>query len=226
MKSWVQQWQEWSKSYRDRGKYTPVGVAFHWIMAAVVIYQLYSGWAMQRYLVGAAKLDAYQLHSEIGLTLLLLGALRLLWRLIVPGPINDADNQGWRSAMAHATHAAFYTLFAILPLSGWAMWSAIQPARPLHLAGLVAVPAMPFHALSIDWQRWVLHFAEDIHVTAAIVLAVLVPGHALLAIKHHFWDRDDVLEGMLPEVPDIHSHPGGPQYSPPDGRSREAQAGG
>ena len=50
--------RDWSKSYRDRGKYTPVGVTFHWTMAALVIYQLLSGWWMQRYLVGADKLDA------------------------------------------------------------------------------------------------------------------------------------------------------------------------
>ena len=30
--------REWSKSYRDRGKYTPVRVAFHWIMAGVVVW--------------------------------------------------------------------------------------------------------------------------------------------------------------------------------------------
>jgi cytochrome b561 len=226
VKPWVQQWQEWSKSYRDRGKYTPVGVTFHWVMAALIVYQLYSGWAMQRYLVGADKLDAYQLHSEIGLTILLLGALRLVWRLIVPGPINDADSQGWKTTAAHATHAAFYTLFVVLPVSGWATWSAIQPARPLQLAGLVPIPTMPFHSLSPEWQRWILHAAEDVHVTAAIVLAVLVPGHALLALKHHFWDKDDVLEGMLPEVPDSEWHPGGPRYSPPEARYTKREAGG
>ena len=129
MKPWVQQWREWSVSYRERGKYTPVGVAFHWIMAAVVMWQLVTGWRMQRYLVGPDKLEAYAVHSEVGLTLLVLGALRLLWRLIVPGPINDADKQGWRTTVAHATHAIFYALFTLLPLSGWAMWSAIQPAR-------------------------------------------------------------------------------------------------
>ncbi|QZH74282.1 MAG: cytochrome b/b6 domain-containing protein [Erythrobacter sp.] len=215
MKPWVQQWQEWSVSYRERGKYTPVGVAFHWIMAAVVIFQLGSGWMIQRYLVGADKLDAYQLHSEIGLTLLLLGALRLLWRLIVPGPVNDADNQGWRSTVAHAIHAVFYALFVILPLSGWMMWSAIQPARDLHLAGLVPVPAMPLHTLSSEWQFRVLELAIDVHVAAVIVLALLIPAHALAAIKHHFWDQDDVLEGMLPEIPNARSHPEGPNYSQP-----------
>lgn len=207
--------RHWIEGFRDRGKYTPVGVTFHWVMAAVVIYQLVSGWLMQRYLVGPAKLDAYALHSEVGLTLLVIGAMRLLWRLMVPGPINDADNQGWRSKVAHAIHAMFYALFTVLPLSGWAMWSAIQPARELQLAGLVPVPAMPFQDLSPEWQFWVLDVAEDVHVACAILLTVLVPAHAFAAIKHHFWDRDDVFEGMLPEVADTHWHPGGPNYSRP-----------
>jgi cytochrome b561 len=207
--------QSWSQSYRDRGKYTPVGVAFHWTMAALVIYQLASGWLMDRLLVGADKLNAYQLHTEIGLTLLLLGILRLVWRLMVPGPINDADNQGWRSTAAHALHHAFYALFAILPLSGWIMWSAIQPAQPLHLAGFVPLPAMPLHDLSPEWQFLVLDYAEGVHLAGIITLTLLVPAHAGAAIKHHFWDRDDVFAGMLPEIPDTSWHPGGPNYSPP-----------
>ncbi len=218
--------REWSQSYRDRGKYTPVGVAFHWTMAALVIYQLYSGWAMQRYLVGPDKLEAYALHTEIGLSILLVGLCRLGWRLIVPGPINDADNQGWRSTVAHAIHAGFYTLFALLPLSGWIMWSAIQPARPLALAGLVPVPDMPFHDLSPEWQRYLLQASEDVHVFCVIVIALLVPAHAVAAVKHHFWDRDDVVEGMLPEVPDTDWHPGGPRYSRPGAQPPRRQAGG
>lgn len=214
--------QEWSISYRNRGKYTPVGVTFHWLMAAVVLYQLVTGWAMQRYLVGPEKLDAYQLHSEIGLTLLLLGALRLVWRLIVPGPINDADNQGWQSTVAHAIHVIFYTLFTVLPLSGWIMWSAIQPSRSLSVAGLIPVPAMPFHDLSPDWQIWILDAAGQVHAASVVLLALLIPAHAIAAVKHHFWDRDDVFEGMLPEVPDTHSHPAGPNYSRPGEPSRQA----
>lgn len=207
--------QDWSKGYHARGKYTPVGVAFHWIMAAVVVYQLGAGWMMQRYLVGPDKLEAYKLHSEIGLTLLLVGALRLLWRLIVPGPINDADKLGWQTTVAHATHVVFYALFVILPLSGWAMWSAIQPARPLTMAGIVSIPPMPFHSLSREWQYRLLDLAEDVHVIGVILLSVLVVFHVGAALKHHFLDRDDVLEGMLPEVPDSHWHPEGRRYAVP-----------
>ena len=39
-------------------------------------------------------------------------------------------------------------------------------------------------------------------------LALLVPLHVGAALKHHFWDRHDVLEGMLPEIPD---DPGPPE---------------
>lgn len=206
--------RDWAERYRGRGKYTPVGVTFHWVMAAVVIYQLGSGWLMQRYMVGPDKLEAYRLHSEIGLTLLLLGALRLLWRLMVPGPINAADNQGWRSTLAYSVEAAFYALFVLIPLSGWVLWSAIQPARPLFLAGLIPVPAMPFQDLTPEWQYWLLDHAEEVHVIGIVALSLLVPLHAAAAIKHHFWDRDDVLEGILPEVPDARSHPSGARYTP------------
>lgn len=212
--------RDWSKKYRDRGKYTPVGVAFHWTMAAVVVYQLLAGWMMQRYLVGPDKLEAYKLHSEIGLVLLLLGVLRLLWRIVVPGPINAADQQGWRTTVAYTVEGIFYALFVVLPVSGWIMWSAIQPARPLYLAGLVPIPGMPFHDLSPEWQYWLLDHAEDVHVIGVILLTVLVPLHAAAAIKHHFWDRDDVLEGILPEIPDSQWHPGGPTHSRPGAPAR------
>lgn len=197
----------WAVSFTEKGKYSPIGVWFHWIMAAVVLYQLYSGWMMQRYPVGADKLQTYTHHSEIGLTLLLIAILRGLWRLFIPDPINAADNQGWKTTAAHATHYAFYGLFALLPLSGWCLWSAIQPARPLSLAGVVPLPPMPFYDLSPAWQRWVLDVAQDVHIAGVIGLSLLLPLHVGAALKHHFWDRDDVVRGILPDVPDDPSHP-------------------
>ncbi len=133
---------------------------------------------------------------------------------MIPGPINDADRLGWQTTAAHATHILFYSLFALLPLSGWAMWSAMQPAGPLTLAGLVPVPPMPFFDLSPAWQRWVLDLAEDAHGIGVVGLALLVPLHVGAALKHHLWDRHDVLEGILPSIPDSHDHPAGAQHQP------------
>ena len=206
--------RRWAKRHGRKRRYTPVGIAFHWVMAALVLYQLGSGWMMERYPAGGDKLDAYRLHSEIGLTLLLLAALRFVWRTIVPGPINDADALGWQTTVAEVTHILFYALFALLPISGWAMWSALQPVAPLSLAGLVPVPAMPFHDLSPAWQRWVLDIAEDAHGVGMVGLALLVPLHVGAALRHHFWAKHDVLEGILPVIPDSRDHPAGPQHMP------------
>lgn len=208
----IRQIRRWAKRHSRKGRYTPVGIAFHWVMAALVLYQLWSGWMLERYLVGGEKLAAYQSHSEIGLSLLLLAVLRAVWRLIVPGPINDADRLGWQTTAAHLTHILFYGLFALLPLSGWAMWSALQPAAPLSLAGLVPVPAMPFYDLSPGWQRWVLDLAEDGHGIGVVGLALLVPLHVGAALKHHLWAKHDVLEGILPAIPNSQDHPAGAQH--------------
>lgn len=206
--------RRWAVSYTEHGKYSPIGVWFHWLMAVLVLFQLGSGWIMARYPVGEDKLATYELHSELGLSILLLAIARFAWRLFIPDPINDADAPGWQSTAAHATHWMFYMLFALLPLSGWAMWSAIQPVEPLRIAGVIAIPPMPFHTLSPAWQYQVLDWAENLHVVGVIGLTLLVPLHVGAALKHHFWDRDDTVTGILPEIPDDQSAPDHAQYNP------------
>ncbi len=206
--------REWAVSYTREGKYSPVGVWFHWVMAALVLFQLGSGWLMSRQTVGGDKLAAYELHSEMGLTILLLAILRFGWRMLIPDPINDADAPGWQRTAAHVTQYLFYALFALLPLSGWAMWSAIQPVEPLRIGGLIGIPPMPFHSLSPEWQFKVLDWAESLHVAGVIGLALLVPMHVGAALKHHFWDRDDVVRGILPEIRDDETAPDHRQYTP------------
>lgn len=206
--------RQWAVSYSENGKYSPVGVWFHWIMAGLVLFQLSLGWIMSRYPVGGDKLASYELHSEIGLAILLLAILRFAWRLFVPDPINDADKPGWQSTVAQLTKYMFYALFALLPLSGWAMWSAIQPVEPLRLAGLVGVPPMPFHTLSPAWQISVLDWAKSLHFWGVVGLTLLVPLHVGAALKHHFWNRDDVVKGILPEIQDDETAPDHTQYTP------------
>lgn len=207
----------WARSYTRRGKFSPVGVWFHWIMAGLALFQLGFGWVMSRYPVGGEKLAAYALHSHLGLAILVLAILRFAWRLFIPDPVNDADKPGWQSKAAHATQAAFYGLFALLPLSGWAMWSAIQPAEPLYLGGLVPVPPMPFHTLSPAWQFRVLDWAENLHFWGVVGLSLVVSLHVAAALKHHFWDRDDVVRGILPEIRDDQTAPDPAQYNPQAG---------
>lgn len=221
----IRQIQEWAARHTAERRYSPVGQVFHWVMAVLISFQLYWGWHMSRLDAGAEKLRGYEIHAELGLLMLILALLRVIWRMIVPGPINDADRLGWQTMAAYVTHVLFYICFFGLPLSGWAMWSALGDAPPLSIAGLVAWPQMPFHDVPQPVQWLVLDWSKGIHAALIFLLVAMIPMHVGAALKHHFWDKHDVLKGMLPELPGDES-PEAPRHGLPGRGSRQAKAGG
>lgn len=222
----LEQLRAWAREHTEQDRYSPVGVAFHWIMAALVLFQLgwgfYTSWAAP----GGDKLFAYQVHSAVGLPILILALLRGAWRLVIPGPENDADTLGWQSIAAHVTHWLFYIAFFGLPLSGWVMWSALAAPGPLYMAGVLPWPQVPLDSLDIGTRFVILDLAEDVHAALIVLLLVLIPGHAGAALKHHFWDRHDVLRGMLPEIPDWEDPRPDSQHKPREPRSPQGSGAG
>nr|WP_246450480.1 cytochrome b [Sphingomonas rhizophila] len=197
----IERLRAWAESYTKRGRYSPVGFLFHWVMAALVLFQLGWGFWADWVMPGGDKQFAYQVHSAAGLPVLLLAIARIFWRMLVPSPFNDADRQGLQTKIAHTTAILFYISFFSLPLSGWVMWSSVA-SGPLYVAGVMPWPQLPLGDLAPMSRFALLDLAEDIHVASVILLLVLVPAHVGAALKHHFWDRHDVLRGMLPEVAD------------------------
>lgn len=204
----------WSRKHTEQDRYSPVGIAFHWVMAALVLFQLGLGWYSGLMLAGGDKIFAYRVHSDVGLLILILAIGRFGWRMMIPGPVNDADIPGVQSRIAYATHYIFYICFFGLPLSGWAMWSTTSGNPPLAAAGLLPWPALPLEELPRGLRWAIMDWAEDVHHVLAVVLTVLVPLHVAAALKHHFWNRHDVLRGMLPEIPDAQDHPEARRHRP------------
>ena len=69
----IEKLRAWARTYTDQGRYSPVGVAFHWIMAALVIFQLawgiYASWKF----AGGDKVHALEVHGAVGLPILRAG---------------------------------------------------------------------------------------------------------------------------------------------------------
>ena len=208
----IRRLQEWGNSYTRQGRYSPVGIAFHWIMAALILFQM--GWGMWTdwLMPGGDKLAAYAVHSAVGLPILLLAMARMAWRSMVTDPYNDADTQGVQTKIAHATAIIFYVTFFTLPLSGWAMWSSVAPPGPIYLGGFLPWPQLPLDGFSPGARMALLDLAEDVHTASVIVLCVLIPAHVGAALKHHFVDHHDVLDGMLPHLEDRPGHPPVPPH--------------
>lgn len=216
----------WARHHTERDRYSPVGIAFHWVMAFLVLFQLGWGFYTSWVPAGGGKVHAYEVHSAAGLPVLLLALGRLGWRLLVPGPINDADRQGWQTQAAYAIHYVFYLAFFGLPLSGWVMWSSVAAPGPLHLAGFLPWPQLPFDQLPLTMRWWIMDVAEDIHLALIVILLAAIPLHVIAALKHHFWDRHDVLRGMLPQIPDAEDPRGAMRHKPREPRLPDESAAG
>lgn len=214
----IRELRAWARTHTERNRYSPVGIAFHWIMAFLVMFQLGWGYYTSWLPAGGDKLYAYEVHSAVGLPILLLALARFAWRLMIPGPVNDADRQGWQTQIAYAMHYVFYIAFFGLPLSGWAMWSSVAEPGPLYLAGVLPWPQLPFDQLPLTMRWQIMDLAEGVHQVLVIALLVSVPLHVGAALKHHFWDRHDVLQGMLPQIPDAEPFPQDGRHRPREPR--------
>lgn len=219
--------RHWARGHTRARRYSPVGMTFHWMMAGLVFFQLWWGWRVGRLPVGPDKLDGYQVHSQLGLAILTLVLLRGLWRLMIPGPVNDADKPGWQSMAAHLTHYVFYALLVLLPVSGWAMWSSMAAEQPLSLGGIVPWPQLPMQSLP-ETTRWaIMQAAGTTHFVLVLALLVMILLHVGAALKHHFVDRDDVLAGMTPFLEPLPKRsPTETRHGPTPPRSRAPRASG
>ncbi len=187
---------EWAEGYNRRGLYSPIGVGFHWLMAALVVYQLGYGWYLSWQPVGGDKHLGYQTHAEIGLTIMFIGSLRFFWRSQIKGPENvEADTFSGRAS--RLLQAWFYVSFFALPISGWVMWSTLPGDLPLSIAGVIPFPNLPFHQLSETLQHSLMQGAARVHVWSVWITALAIPGHAGAAVLHYIVKRDRVLQSML-----------------------------
>ena len=181
-------------------RYNTVAMAFHWIIAALVIANI----ALGLYMGGLPNSDPnkfmiYQTHKSIGLTVLVLSMLRLGWRLVNPVPQLPLGMHPIVAAMARFTHMFFYFLIIFIPLSGWLMVSASPLGNGTNYFGLFIWPNLPFYAGQTRAQLHSVHEVyEAVHVYLAWTAIVLVPIHVIAALYHHFLRGDNVLRRMVP----------------------------
>ena len=165
--------------------YGAVARALHWLMAALMILQWFSGEESKTF-------GGMGFHFSLGLTLMLLVLIRLGWRVTHPVPALPASAPAWERTVARLMHLSWYLLMLALPLSG-ILYRQFR-GKTTSWFGLADLPAW----LSPD-KYWA-HQSEDIHKILGTVFLVLLTLHVVAALKHHFIDRDGVLRGMLVRV--------------------------
>lgn len=184
-----------------RSRYSHVAITLHWLIALLIVGNLIGGLVVDTFLDSpdpAMKQTGFsiiQLHKSVGLTVLLLSVLRLAWRLVNPAPPLPAHMTPLERLLAQATHWGFYALIVLLPLSGWALISGSEIRYPTFYFGLFEVPFLP-----LARGKEIGHQLHEVHELLAFGTIGLLGLHVLAALKHHYFDRDDVLARMAPWV--------------------------
>jgi cytochrome b561 len=136
------------------------------------------------------KLRNFSYHKWIGVTVFMLAAARLLWRLGHAPPALPLAMAPWERRTAELTHALLYLLFFAAPLTGW-LFSSAAGFQTVYL-GVVPIPDL----LSKD--KALADALKLAHKSINYTLAAVIVLHVAAALKHHFIDKDDVLRRMLP----------------------------
>ncbi|MCC9622501.1 cytochrome b [Thalassospira sp. MA62] len=173
----------------DKRVFGTVTKTFHWVMAALIIGVFSVGWYMDFLPLGMEKLEWISRHKSLGATVLALVILRFVWRHIEPTPDALGELAIERFA-AKAGHIGLYLLMFAMPLSGWTMSSAAN--YPVSVFGLFTLPNL------VSPNEELFNTLKTVHWGLSWVIAALVVGHVLAALKHHFWDGDATLRRMLP----------------------------
>jgi cytochrome b561 len=171
-------------------RYDPPAMALHWLTALLVLalWTLAQAWGfLQR--GTPIRLELQALHVSLGLVLIVVLALRVGWRLGPSRRLPPVDS-GVLELAARGMHYLLYVLLLAQVVLGLCFrWSG---DNPLGFFGLFTIPS----PIAFTPQQG--RIIGELHQWIGNAIVALAALHALAALFHHFWLRDDVLRRMLP----------------------------
>jgi len=190
-------------------RYGSVSQTLHWLTVAMVIALLVSGKVTDIEADEPGNVP-FLWHGSLGVLVLLLALARLVWAFASPSPPLPSTMTRTARLSARTMHVALYALLLALPLSGWL--AASSEGASVNFFGVVSIPHAPLpnnQVISVGASGDAVgakasgdgdeEFFEELHEVLGNALLILASLHALVALKHHFFNRDDILKRMLPQ---------------------------
>ena len=174
------------------GKYSKVAIAFHWIIALLVISNI----GLAELTEDFAKPDRapyMDLHKAFGICVLFLTLARLGWRWTHPRPRLPSKLAPWETLLAKGAHFLFYLLLIGLPLGGWLWMSTYGQQAAVSMFGLFNMPVLP-----VEGNTMLGDAVHEGHELGGKVMFVLILLHISAALKHQFIDKLPFIQRMWP----------------------------
>jgi cytochrome b561 len=177
----------------DKQRYGRVAQGLHWVTAILVLIAFIVGeGGPEQRVYSAERAGQLMLHESLGLAVLLIVALRLVWRLFDRAP-DEPPMPGWMTRSAVVTHWILYLLLFAVPLTAIVgAWS--EDHAMVTYLGPIGPWFAPWLGGSHDFGAWI----AELHTWLGDAIVWLAGFHAAAALAHHFVLRDRVLVSMLP----------------------------
>jgi cytochrome b561 len=171
-------------------RYTLTAMTLHWLAAVLIFCGFGLGLFMSGLPFSPEKFRFYAWHKWIGISVFLLTAVRLAWRVAHPPPPLPPSVPPWQVRASRLAHGLLYILMLGIPLSGW-IYSSATGVSVVYL-GLIPLPDL------VAKDRELARVLLRVHQTLNFTLATVVTVHIAAALKHHFADRDGLIARMFP----------------------------
>jgi cytochrome b561 len=173
--------------------YSPAARRFHWWTVALVatqvplgLYMAYRGNTLNVW--DDLTNGLYSTHKLLGLTIFILVAARLIYRLTHGAPPDEPTLTWWQKAASHINHWGLYLLLLVVPIGGY-IGISLYPA--LDIFGLVSLPGLVAPNQDAAARIFYLHWL------GAVAIVLLVGVHVAAALFHYLIRRDGVMRRMF-----------------------------
>ena len=175
---------------KSASAYSATAQLLHWATALLVVvaFAYGLGGSEQRVYLPSRDFDR-QLHETLGTAVLLLTALRLVWKLFDNPPV-PPDMPRWMERASRSVQVLLYLLLFAVPVT--AMLGAWLEGHDVTLLGGIRFvsPLASAHDLGVR--------ISDLHTLLGDAILWIAGAHALAAIYHHAILKDGTLLSMLP----------------------------
>lgn len=171
-------------------RYTHTAIWLHWLMAVLIFGLIPLGIYMSELPQSPEKFALYDFHKAIGVLALLLVIARLAWRWMHQPPALPQGTSATTRKAAAVGQALLYLCMVFAPLSGWLMSSAY--GHPPSFFGIATLPEL------LGKNESLAETLKGVHFALTNGLLFLAVGHVVLALKHHWINKDGLLNRLKP----------------------------
>jgi len=167
-------------------EYGSISKIFHWLSAAVLIFQIPLGFYLVDLDFNEKRLTIESIHVLLGLSIFYITIFRLIYKLFNPTPpLSNSIFPGQR-LIAKLNHVFLYITIIMVTISG-----ALKKLFNGEILDVI------FFSLEIKDNFDLAQLFYDIHIIANYTLISLISLHILAVITHKVLFRENLLKKIL-----------------------------